>query len=249
MALQIQSPSSFTSKPYHHLPHTPLLHFSVRTQFTVKSQTPSEPSKPKAETTQAPPKKRTSAGLGFGSSPSPPTTQNVTSVPNKKKRVIRRSPVERPLLYSEEDEAKAKEMGTNESAFVLAWLGLGGVILAQGLLLAASGFLPEEWDKFFVKYLYPSFTPTVGLFVAGSVAYGVLKYLQNEELKVTWQKFSNRRTVVSHMSQSPVRKPHVLMVCPVTGLSRSRENPYPISSCSHLSLALFLDIIKLVLAS
>ena len=46
-----------------------------------------------------------------------------------------------------------------------------------------SGFLPEEWDKFFVKYLYPSFTPTVGLFVAGSVAYGVLKYLQNEELK------------------------------------------------------------------
>ncbi|XP_021823483.1 protein LOW PSII ACCUMULATION 2, chloroplastic [Prunus avium] len=183
MALQIHSPSSFTSKPYHHLPHTPLLHFSVRTQFTVKSQTPSEPSKPKAETTQAPPKKPTSAGLGFGSSPSSPTTQNVNSVPNKKKRVIRRSPVEKPLLYSEEDEAKAKEMGTNESAFVLAWLGLGGVILAQGLLLAASGFLPEEWDKFFVKYLYPSFTPTVGLFVAGSVAYGVLKYLQNEELK------------------------------------------------------------------
>lgn len=47
--------------------------------------------------------------------------------------------MEKPLLYSEEDEAKAKEMGTNESAFVLAWLGLGGVILAQGLLLAASG--------------------------------------------------------------------------------------------------------------
>ncbi|XP_008234374.1 PREDICTED: protein LOW PSII ACCUMULATION 2, chloroplastic isoform X1 [Prunus mume] len=184
MALQIHSPSSFTSKPYHHLPHTPLLHFSVRTQFTVKSQTPSEPSKSEAETTQAPPKKPTSAGLGFGSSPSSPTTQNVTSVPNKKKRVIRRSPVEKPLLYSEEDEAKAKEMGTNERAFVLAWLGLGGVILAQGLLLAASGFLPEEWDKFFVKYLYPSFTPTVGLFVAGSVVYGVLKYLQNEELKV-----------------------------------------------------------------
>ncbi|BFG23195.1 hypothetical protein CerSpe_094690 [Prunus speciosa] len=232
MALQIQSPSSFTSKPYHHLPHTPLLHFSVRTQFTVKSQTPSEPSKPKAETTQAPPKKPTSARLGFGSSPSPPTTQNVTSVPNKKKRVIRRSPVEKPLLYSEEDEAKAKEMGTNESAFVLAWLGLGGVILAQGLLLAASGFLPEEWDKFFVKYLYPSFTPTVGLFVAGSVAYGVLKYLQNEELK------------------GPIEEnPHVLMVYPVTGLSRSRENPYTISSCSHLYLALFLDILKLVLAS
>ncbi|RXH94922.1 hypothetical protein DVH24_024606 [Malus domestica] len=44
-------------------------------------------------------------------------------------------------------------------------------------------FLPEDWDKFLVKYLYPSFTPTVGLFVAGSVGYGVVKYLQNEELK------------------------------------------------------------------
>lgn len=48
---------------------------------------------------------------------------------------------------------------------------------------APAGFLPEEWDKFFVKYLYPSFTPTVSLFVAGTVAYGVSKYLQNEKLK------------------------------------------------------------------
>lgn len=47
---------------------------------------------------------------------------------------------------------------------------------------ASTGFLPEEWDKFFVKYLYPSFTPTVAFFVAGTVAYGVFKYLQNEEL-------------------------------------------------------------------
>ncbi|TQD97439.1 hypothetical protein C1H46_017018 [Malus baccata] len=186
MAL-IQCPSSsLTTKPYHHhLPHTPpLLHFSTRTHFTVKSQTPSEPSKPAAEAAQVPPKKPTSAGTGFG--PPPPSSAKPDSAADKKKgraAVIRRSPVEKPLLYSEEDEAKAKEMGTNESAFVLAWLGLGGVILAQGLLLAASGFLPEEWDKFFVKYLYPSFTPTVGLFVAGSVVYGVVKYLQNEELK------------------------------------------------------------------
>lgn len=34
-----------------------------------------------------------------------------------------------------------------------------------------------------MKYLYPSFTPTVFLFVAGTVAYGVLKYLQNEQIK------------------------------------------------------------------
>ncbi|KAJ0099534.1 hypothetical protein Patl1_19937 [Pistacia atlantica] len=65
-------------------------------------------------------------------------------------------------------------MMKNESAFLLAWLGIGGVILLQGITLAASGFLPEELDKFFVKYLYPTFTPTVVLFVAGTVAYGVL---------------------------------------------------------------------------
>ncbi|XAR66148.1 hypothetical protein NMG60_11012256 [Bertholletia excelsa] len=48
---------------------------------------------------------------------------------------------------------------------------------------AYQGFLPEEWDNFFVKFLYPSFTPTVFFFVAGTVAYGVFKYLQNEKLK------------------------------------------------------------------
>lgn len=45
-----------------------------------------------------------------------------------------------------------------------------------------AGFLPEAWDNYFVKYLYPLFTPTVFLFVAGTVAYGVLKYLQNEAI-------------------------------------------------------------------
>lgn len=33
-----------------------------------------------------------------------------------------------------------------------------------------------------MKYLYPSFTPTVVFFVTGTVVYGVFKYLQNEEL-------------------------------------------------------------------
>lgn len=104
---------------------------------------------------------------------------------NRRERasIIRRTPAEKPAFISQENEVKVKEQGRNESAFILAWLGLGGIILVEGILLAASGFLPEEWDKFFVKYLYPSFTPTVGLFVAGTVVYGVLKYLQNENLK------------------------------------------------------------------
>lgn len=40
-----------------------------------------------------------------------------------------------------------------------------------------AGFLPEEWDTFLVNTLYPSFTPTVGLFLLGAAGYGVIKYL------------------------------------------------------------------------
>ncbi|GMN40921.1 hypothetical protein TIFTF001_010155 [Ficus carica] len=196
MALQINCPSSFTAKPYRLLPHhhTPLFH------FTVKSQTSSEPPKSTVKSTDseapAQPKNKpgsSTTGLGFGSS-APASTPAKESESNKKKRkgkrerasIIRRTPVAKPAFASAaaaEDDEKAKERGRNESAFLLAWLGLGGIILIEGIVLAASGFLPEEWDKFFVKYLYPSFTPTVVLFVAGTVTYGVLKYLQNEKLK------------------------------------------------------------------
>ncbi|GAV64863.1 LOW QUALITY PROTEIN: hypothetical protein CFOL_v3_08378, partial [Cephalotus follicularis] len=134
-------------------------------------------------------------GLGFGpasastsSSTSTSTEPNPRTVTSKKKQkgkgerasIILRSPIEKPAFLGKEANVEGKEQSKNESAFLLL-LGLGGVILF-GIALAASGFLPEEWDKFFVKYLYPSFTPTVCLFVAGTVAYGVLKYLQNEEV-------------------------------------------------------------------
>ena len=43
------------------------------------------------------------------------------------------------------------------------------------------GLLPEEWDAVITKFVYPSFTPTVGLFLAGAVCYGVYKILQGND--------------------------------------------------------------------
>ncbi|ESW03322.1 hypothetical protein PHAVU_011G004500 [Phaseolus vulgaris] len=133
-----------------------------------------------------------SAPKGFGLSDTASTANARKNQKQKQKgqreraSVIRRTPLEKPNFASEEQKGKPQEEGKNESAFLLAMLGFGIVIFVEGIGLAASGFLPEEWDKIFVKYLYPSFTPEVFLFVAGTVSYGVFKYLQNE--KITEQK-------------------------------------------------------------
>ncbi|GLT39780.1 hypothetical protein SLA2020_139530 [Shorea laevis] len=183
MALQIHTPPSFPDKPY--LPQSrSFLHAKPR--FTLRCQGPNVDSEPTAE--PSPPKKPAASGQGFGpssSSSSSPPGKSVKKQKSKGERasVVRRLPVEKPAFLSKEEEAKFEEQRRNEGAFLLTWLGLGGIILVEGIVLAASGFLPEEWDKFLVKYLYPSFTPTVALFLAGTVAYGVSKYLQNEKLK------------------------------------------------------------------
>ncbi|XP_038970748.1 protein LOW PSII ACCUMULATION 2, chloroplastic [Phoenix dactylifera] len=127
-----------------------------------------------------PPKKPGGKGTGFGGGLDAKKKQRG----KERGSVIRRSPVKRSSMpYSGSKKEDQGQQSVNESAFLLTWLGLGFLILIEGVALAASGFLPEEWDNFFVKYLYPSFTPTVFLFVGGTVAYGVFKYLQGEQMK------------------------------------------------------------------
>ncbi|CAL0304367.1 unnamed protein product [Lupinus luteus] len=121
-------------------------------------------------------------GKGFGSS----STKD--KIIRQRASILRRSPLQNPspTLPSQQGNNTKEHNNNNnnnyESSFVLAWLAFGAIILLEGIALAASGFLPEEWDKLFVKYLYPSFTPTVFLFIVGAVAYGVIKYLQNEKI-------------------------------------------------------------------
>ena len=56
----------------------------------------------------------------------------------------------------------------------------GAFILLEGLVLGGSGFLPDSWDAWIAGTLYPSFSPTVGVFLACSSAYGVWKAKQGD---------------------------------------------------------------------
>lgn len=118
-----------------------------------------------------------SSAKGFGPRPAPSTPKSSKESPpqKQKKSVTARRPAPvRPVLVSDVDP----EARQRENAFILALAALGVVIFIEGIALASSGLLPEEWDAVIVKYVYPAFTPTVGLFLAGAVFYGVYKIFQ-----------------------------------------------------------------------
>lgn len=177
LILQLSSSSFITKKksPGHQLLHRR----SRRINLSAKSRDTS-PSEDAPSSTAVPPQKGLGgAGLGFGSL-TPKTKQKGE---RGRASVIRRAPIEKPKFDGRSDSARPQEPKRSESAFLIAWLGLGAIVIVDGIVLSASGFLPEQWDTFFAKYLYPSFTPTVALFLASTVTYGVLKYLQSEKSK------------------------------------------------------------------
>ncbi|KAL6956416.1 hypothetical protein U1Q18_047023 [Sarracenia purpurea var. burkii] len=135
------------------------------TILSIKSQDPStELPKPTIATQQPDggspsavpplPKKPTSSGLGFGSSSSPTAESKANTASTKKKQrgkverassIIRRAPVGNPGFVSRPEEVQAKEQSNrSESVFLLAWLGLGAIILVEGIALAASGIIPSS---------------------------------------------------------------------------------------------------------
>lgn len=72
-------------------------------------------------------------------------------------------------------KAPSTPQGEKETAYVLGLALLFAIIILEGLVLAGSGFLPEEADAFIQDTLYPSYSPTVLLFLGASSFYGLYK--------------------------------------------------------------------------
>ncbi|CAM6016624.1 unnamed protein product [Sphagnum balticum] len=125
-----------------------------------------------------------SSKLGFGADARTDEGKGSKEKKQQQKRkqqsaTVRRAAPQQPLL-SAPGNPQTQQI---ETAYALSLGFLGILIFVEGIILAASGFLPEEWDGFLVTTLYPSFTPTVGVFLAAAVAYGLFKTQGGEPKK------------------------------------------------------------------
>ncbi|GAX83436.1 hypothetical protein CEUSTIGMA_g10861.t1 [Chlamydomonas eustigma] len=83
--------------------------------------------------------------------------------------------VNAPVVDAVTGKAPATPESQYETAAVLTLFYFFLAILVEGLLLAGSGFFPEEWDQFIQDKIYPSYSPTVLLFLSMSSFYGLFK--------------------------------------------------------------------------
>lgn len=109
----------------------------------------------------------------------------------KKRRKKKKSPAPESKPYqvvsatrdSVYGDGPQSSMQQFETAFVQVLGILFLLILAEGIFLGASGFLSEEVDQFAQDVVYPLFSPTLGVFLAGSTAYGLWKTKEDESKK------------------------------------------------------------------
>ena len=100
----------------------------------------------------------------------------------KKKKTAEEKPYQvvsatRDSVYGDGPQSSMQQF---ETVFVQVLGFLFLLILLEGIFLGASGFLSEEADQFAQDVVYPLFSPTLGVFLAGSTAYGLWKTKEDD---------------------------------------------------------------------
>ncbi|KAH7352129.1 hypothetical protein KP509_19G031300 [Ceratopteris richardii] len=151
-------------------------HAATGEEASTTSKVPSSPKRPKSTQSETNLSLSRDTPKGFGPRPSPPPPKpSKTSVPRDSISVTSRRPApESPII----PQAADPEVGEQEKLFIVGLTAIGILIFVEGIALAASGLLPTQLDDLVAKYVYPLFTPTVGVFIAAAVLYGVLKLRQ-----------------------------------------------------------------------
>jgi len=79
---------------------------------------------------------------------------------------------QRDSVYGDQPMSQMQQLETT----VVQGLGLLFLlILAEGIFLGASGFMSAEMDQLATDVVYPLFSPTLAVFLAGSSLYGLWK--------------------------------------------------------------------------